>query len=85
MRNFSWLSLCLVTNPALESQVIDGVGVVSIDKEHGEVVDIFANLFCCQVHMLTKELLENGSLKGRALAALCLSRYLHQQPEFSFV
>ena len=68
-RIFSWLSLCLITTPALKSRVIDGVGVVSIDKEHGEVEDIFANLFCCQVHRLTKGLLDNGWLKGRALAA----------------
>ena len=31
-RSFSWLSLYLMTTPALKSRVIDGVGVVSINK-----------------------------------------------------
>jgi len=60
-----FLALTLSGDSALEPLIIDGDGVVSINKEHGEVEDILANLFCCQVRRLTKELLENGELKGR--------------------
>jgi len=50
---------------ALEPLVISGNGVVSVNREHIEVEDSLANLFCCQVTRLSRELLSGGEGKGK--------------------
>jgi len=61
-------SLMLSGDSALEPVAIAGDGVVTINKEHGEMEDSLANLFCCQQVLLTnKGLVESdgSDIKGR--------------------
>jgi len=57
-------SLILSGHSALEPLSIDEDGAVCINKEHGNMEDILANLFCCQVRRLTKELVVSQEMKS---------------------
>ena len=59
-------ALTLSGDSALEPLVIASDGVVSVNREHIEVEDSLANLFCGQVLRLSRELLDGGEGKGRA-------------------
>ena len=60
-------SLMLSEDSALEPLTISNEGIVSINKEHGDVEDSLANLFCCQQVLLSSKGLldsEAGESKG---------------------
>jgi len=60
-------SLMLSEDSALEPLTISNEGIVSINKEHGDMEDSLANLFCCQQVLLSSKGLldsEAGESKG---------------------
>jgi len=58
-------ALTVSGDSALEPLVIAKDGVVSVNRDHLEVEDSLANLFCCQLRRLSKELVDGGDGKGR--------------------
>jgi len=70
-------SLILSGHSALEPLSIDEDGAVCINKEHGNMEDILANLFCCQVR--SQELKCGPSMKGGRCAQHSLDVKNHEK------
>jgi hypothetical protein len=66
-------ALTVSGDSALEPLVIASDGVVSVNREHIEVEDSLANLFCGQVLRLSRELLDGGEgwEEGRERGEMC--------------
>jgi len=58
-------ALTISGESALEPLIIARDGVVSVNRDHIEVEDSLANLFCSQISRLSKELLDGVETKGR--------------------